>query len=183
MPRQLLLFETPPPPDPGALFDELNALLFGGELSAEVEWSNRLTASAGTCDPVRRRIRLSTRYHERRPEALRITLAHEMLHLVVPDHGPRFRKLGRVIAQKLGTTWEDFRYAERWADLSRYRYVYSCPGCGFELASRKRRRVSCGRCGPQRFDERFRLVLSESRARPGPVLLSRRPVRGDRNNP
>jgi predicted SprT family Zn-dependent metalloprotease len=185
---QLLLFSMsePAPPRPDLptdlheLFRELNDRFFEGRLDARVEWSRRLTSSSGNCRPDDKLIRISVPYHRRRPDALPMTLAHEMCHLLVPGHGPEFRRLALPIARALGVTWREFRYAERWADLSRYRYVYACPSCGLEYPSRKRQRASCGKCNPEAFDERFRLVLTESRARPGPVLLSERPVRSSK---
>ncbi len=167
-------------PDLGKLFDRLNRRFFGGRLRARCEWSTRLTASAGTCFPSRRLIRISLPYHERRPEALPATLAHEMCHLLVPAHGRAFRELAEPIAGALGVSWDDFRYSELWADAKRYRYVYACPRCGTEYPSRKRLRASCGRCRPGRYDEKRRLVLTESRARPGPVLRGERPARDGR---
>ena len=169
--------ESPALPDLDALFSELNARFFAGALAATVEWSNRLRAASGKCNITRRIIRISVRHHLKRPDLLEATLAHEMLHLVVPDHGREFRQIGVHISRTLGVTWEQFRYAENWADMSRFKYVYACPSCHAELASRKRRTASCGRCGGGKFDERFRLTLTESRARPGSVLLGERPVR------
>jgi len=183
--RQLHLFDPAPPPraevpelpDLGRLFEELNARFFDGQLVARCEWSNRLTASAGNCRPKERLIRVSVGYHRRRPDALPVTLAHEMLHLLIPGHGAEFKRAGVPIAEALGTTWKKFRYAEAWADLRRFRYLYACRSCGLEIPSMKRRRGSCGRCGPGGYSEEYRLVLAESRARPGPVLLGERPVR------
>ncbi len=161
------------------LFTELNDRLFGGILSARVEWSARLTATAGTCNPAERLIRLSRPYHERTPALLPVTLAHEMCHLIVPDHGPAFRRLGRVVARALGVDWRVFRYAERWVSLDRYAFLYRCPRCGVETPSTKKLRASCTHCGPNVFDESRRLTLAESRARPGPVLLGERPARSE----
>ena len=184
--RQLQLFDaaplqpTPVPelPDLGRLFEELNARFFDGQLVARCEWSRRLTASAGNCRPKERLIRVSVGYHRRRPDALPVTLAHEMLHLLIPGHGAEFGRAGKPIARALGTTWEKFRYAEAWADLRRFRYLYACRTCGVEIPSTKRRRGSCRSCGPSgEYCEEYRLVLAESRARPGPVLLGMRPVR------
>jgi len=174
----------PPPdveglPDLAVLFSELNDRLFGGLLEARVEWCPRLTVTAGTCDADLARIRLSVPYHRRSPRLVPVTLAHEMCHLIVPDHGPRFRKLGRTVARALGVDWRTFRYAELWIDPDRYRYLYRCPSCGSETPTNKRLRASCGRCGPREYDEARRLVLAESRAKPGPVLLGQRPVRND----
>ncbi len=164
-------------PDLDAMFRDLNERFFEGLLGAKVDWSNRLSAASGKCDVRRRIIRISVKHYTKRPLLLEATLAHEMLHLIVPDHGKEFRRLGIWIAGQLGVPYEEFRYAENWADLRRFKYLYACPSCNAELVSRKRRSVSCGRCGGGRFDERFRMVLTESRARPGPVLLGERPVR------
>jgi len=166
-------------PDLDALFRELNGRFFEGLLTAKLEWSNRLTAASGKCLVTRRIIRISAKHYRKRPRLLEATLAHEMLHLVIPDHGREFRRLGRTMAGELGVSWEDFRYAEHWADMSRFKYLYTCPSCKAELVSRKRRSASCGRCGGGTFDERYRLTLTESRARPGPVLLGERPVRSN----
>jgi predicted SprT family Zn-dependent metalloprotease len=166
-------------PDLAAAFVDLNARFFRGRLEARVEWSNRLTASAGNCRPDQRLIRISAPYHRRRPDVLPVTLAHEMCHLVEPGHGAAFRQLGEPIARALGVGWHAFRYAEVWADLRRYRFLYRCARCTRETLSRKRLRASCGHCGPSRFDESYRLILSESKACPGPVLLGERPARVD----
>jgi len=178
---QLFLFDESPepaePPDLARVFSELNERFFGGRLEARLSWSNRLTSSAGSCRPEQRLIRVSRVYWRRHPESLPVTIAHEMIHLETPNHGPDFRSAGRPIAAALGVTWNEFRYATRWADLTRYRYLYACPRCGLEFPSKKRRRASCGKCNPGGYDERYRLKLSESRARPGPVLLGERPVR------
>ncbi len=164
-------------PDLEWCFIDLNQRYFKGLLDARVEWSNRLTAASGKCNITKRIIRISVRHYQKRPQLLQATMAHEMLHLIIPDHGKDFRLLGTWIAGQLGVTYEEFRYAERWADMTRYRYLYACPACGAELVSKKRRAVSCGRCSGGRFDERFRMALAESRARPGPVLLGERPVK------
>lgn len=164
-------------PDLKEEFDRLNRRFFGGHLAAALSWSNRLVASAGSCNHTRREIRISVPHHRRRPDLLPVTLTHEMCHLVFPDHGPSFRKLGKSLARELGVTWREFRYSEAWADMKRYAYVYACPACGRERPSRKRLRASCGHCGRGGYREEFRLVLTESRARPGPVLLGERPAR------
>ncbi len=181
-PGQLSLFESRSvplePPNLDEIFATLNERFFGGRLRARLEWSNRMQSSAGSCRPEQDLIRISTVYWRRHPDSLPVTLAHEMIHLVTPTHGPEFRRLGEPIAQALQVTWHEFRYATRWADLTRYRYLYACPRCGREFPAKKRHRASCGKCHPGGFDMRFRLVLRESRARPGPVLRGERPVRG-----
>jgi len=194
-PGQLLLFPlsepeprapTPadgePLPDLHALFDELNARFFGGRIAADVIWSRRLTSSAGNCVPREGLIRLSAHYHRRRPGALPLSLAHEMCHMLEPGHGAAFRRIGAPIAAAFGVSWEKFRFCERYVDRSRHRYLYACPRCGFELPSVRSSAYSCMRCGPETYDERFRLALAESRARPGPAFLGERPLRANRES-
>ncbi|MCU0726535.1 MAG: SprT family zinc-dependent metalloprotease [Planctomycetes bacterium] len=163
--------------DAESLFRQLNQRFFGGRLRANIEWSNRLTASAGSCIREDRLIRLSVPYHQKNPRALRITLAHEMCHLLAPRHDEAFRRLAAPIVRALRVSWEEFRYAKHWADVKRYCYVYECPSCGAELPTRKRQRVSCGRCSPREYRPEFRMTIRETRREPGPVLLGKRPVR------
>ena len=173
----------PPPapdgrlPDLSARFAALNARFFEGALAARCVWSERLTASAGSCAPEAGLIKISAPYHRRHPASLDATLAHEMIHLIVPGHGAAFRRMAEPIARALGIPWRELRWAQPYADASRYRWVYACDRCGREMPSRKRRVASCGACGPKAFDERHRLVLVESRKRPGPVLRGERPWR------
>lgn len=56
----------------------------------KIEWSNRLTASAGKCKKKRNLIELSTHYHKKHPEDIKRVLLHEMIHLIVNDHPQEF---------------------------------------------------------------------------------------------
>ncbi|NMA71181.1 MAG: SprT family zinc-dependent metalloprotease, partial [Firmicutes bacterium] len=79
-----------------ALYETYRQAYFDGRLppvsDVTLEWSNRLTASAGLCKPQERIIRLSTHYHRKYPGEVGMTLLHEMIHLLVPGHGPAFRR-------------------------------------------------------------------------------------------
>jgi hypothetical protein len=98
-------------PDLDELFSALNRRFFDSRLAARCEWSGRMKTSAGSCDVEGRLIRVSVPYHVRRPDLLKGTLAHEMCHLLEPNHGPGFRRLAGPVAHALGLDWKTFRYA------------------------------------------------------------------------
>ena len=60
---------------------------------AGVEWSARQKRIWGSCNPGDGRIRVSNRLATLPMWVLDCVLIHEMAHLEVPDHGPRFREL------------------------------------------------------------------------------------------
>lgn len=118
-----------------------------------VEWTTRATASAGLCYPKRRLIRLSVHYHVRHPQDVEATLLHEMIHLIVPGHGPGFHAWMRHIQAAGGRV---FRYAkERAKPAPLPRWVYTCVTCGGQFRYRRRlnqggKRHRCRRCGPEK---------------------------------
>ncbi|NUN50010.1 MAG: SprT-like domain-containing protein [Candidatus Brocadiae bacterium] len=145
-----------PPTLPGE--DELAGLLQalavryypGAAIRFRVEWSRRMSRSAGLCYYRRKVIRLSWRYHAVFPAEIENTLRHELIHAAgILGHGPRFvaeaRRLGcDVHAHPLpGRPW---------------RYVYACPACDQQVRTRRRVDYSCGKCS-RRWDARYRLVL------------------------
>lgn len=90
--------------DLALLFDELNRDLFGGRLPAyTVEFGDMgENLWMGFCDPQRRLIVLFDILREAHPDAIRLTLLHEMAHIErVPDgensHGPAFRRRLRAL--------------------------------------------------------------------------------------
>lgn len=137
-------------PDLTPLYAKLRATYFrapggGSHLpppdAVRVEWSNRLTASAGICYPRVRVIRLSTHYHKKYPDEIESTLLHEMIHLIVPGHGPEFyRWLERIRAA--GGRVE--RYSKERALPKPARWRYTCVRCG-QAALRIRRLANGGR--------------------------------------
>lgn len=106
-----------------------------------VEWSNRLTSSAGICYPRKQVIRLSTHYHQNRPEEIENTLLHEMIHLIVPGHGPAFYHWLHKIRSQGGQV---ARYAKARATDHAPRWRYTCRLCGRQI-ERYRRMANGGR--------------------------------------
>lgn len=112
-----------------------------------IEWSGRLTSSAGICYPKRRIIRLSPHYHVRFPAEIGPTLLHEMIHLIVPGHGPAFHRWLEYIRVQGGTV---HRYAQERAAPARW--VYVCRRCERRYPRQRRlkghgRHHCCRTCG------------------------------------
>ncbi len=51
----------------------------------------RMSTRWGSCNPRARRIWLNVALALRRPDLLEYVVVHELAHLLVPDHGPRFK--------------------------------------------------------------------------------------------
>ena len=62
-------------------------------LPVRVEWSDRQQARWGSCDPADGVIRVSRRLAAFPIWVLDYVLVHELAHLAVADHGPRFQAL------------------------------------------------------------------------------------------
>jgi len=115
-----------------------------------VEWSRRMSRSAGLCYYRRKVIRISWTYHRALPAEIHNTLKHELIHAAgVLGHGPVFRREAR----RLGCDVHAQPMPRR-----PFRYVYACPACGIEVKTRKRVDYSCGKCS-RRWDPRYRLYL------------------------
>lgn len=144
-----------PLPDEAELYrryEDFAARYFDGKLppahEVTIEWSNRLTSSAGRCSGPLKIIRLSTHYHRRFPEEIDVTLLHEMIHLLVPGHGPEFYRWMDHINARGGHVR---RYAKERATPARHRWLYTCAGCGRKHPRRRRlphggRRHRCRGC-------------------------------------
>lgn len=159
-----------------SIWRELNGSYFQNRLQAiEIQWSNRLTASAGLfrsrtgpriswVDPEERRgkgrvIRLSVPLLSGQPfEEIRGTLAHEMIHQWqfdvkkwCPSHGREFRRIMALMnADGLGITiyhtlGEDAQVSEK--------FTWRCAWCGHAYHRQRHtlstKRHRCGLCrGP-----------------------------------
>jgi hypothetical protein len=88
-------------------------------LPTRVEWSDRQQSRWGSCDPDDGVIRVSRRLAAYPIWVLEYVLVHELAHLAVPDHGPRFQELvarypraeravGFLIAKDLAPDEEEF---------------------------------------------------------------------------
>jgi len=60
-------------------------------------WSAKLTHAGANCKPRKKEIRISIPYIKQYPEELDSVLLHEMAHLLVPNHGPQFKRVLRSI--------------------------------------------------------------------------------------
>lgn len=122
-----------------------------------IEWSRRMTSSAGLCRPQTKIIRLSVHYHLKYPDEIDNTLLHEMIHLIVPNHGPMFYAWLKHIQSKGGHV---SRYSKGRATPANYRWRYSCRRCGIHKDTKRRyadggRRYRCGRCKSKLIEQQL----------------------------
>jgi predicted metal-dependent hydrolase len=70
---------------------ELSQRFFGGDAEpVSVRWSDRQQRRWGSCTPAEGTIRLSRRLVGMPTWVIDYVLVHELAHLLVPDHSPRF---------------------------------------------------------------------------------------------
>jgi predicted metal-dependent hydrolase len=74
-----------------------------------IEWSDRQTSRWGSCSPTEGSVRISRRLAAMPGWVLDWVIVHELAHLEVPDHGPRFRQL--VARYRLGERAEGYLIA------------------------------------------------------------------------
>jgi predicted metal-dependent hydrolase len=67
--------------------------LDGKAVPASVRWTSRQQRRWGSCTPTTREIRLSDRLRSMPSWVLESVLVHELAHLLVDGHGPRFQAL------------------------------------------------------------------------------------------
>lgn len=149
------------------LFAQLNNEHFGGEIPTHrIAYNARFSNLAGRITYKPPLIELSPKHFESRPEALRETLLHEMIHGWLfargenPGHTLRFRK--KMAELGLGSIYHELGTAAPRRESAR-RFILRCDRCMLEVL-RKRRPgvpVSCGRCSRKRFDPRYRLRVLE----------------------
>lgn len=74
--------------------EELNRELFGGKLTiAEIRFVTNQSHRYGSCTPATATIRISHRLAEMPTWVLDYVIAHELAHLIEPNHSARFWKL------------------------------------------------------------------------------------------
>ncbi len=149
------------------LFAQLNNECFCGEIpSHRIAYNARFANLAGRITYKPPLIELSPKHFEDRPEALRETLLHEMIHAWLfarganPGHGAQFKK--KMSELGLRSIHHDLGTARPKRESSR-RFILRCDACTMELL-RKRRppaSVSCGRCSRRRYDPRYQLRVFE----------------------
>lgn len=67
--------------------------LDGKAIPVSVEWSSRMSRIWGACTIEDKTIRISDRLRDAPEYALDYLLLHELIHILVPGHGPEFREL------------------------------------------------------------------------------------------
>ncbi|MCP4703371.1 MAG: DUF45 domain-containing protein [candidate division Zixibacteria bacterium] len=139
------------------IFDRLNIKFFNNEIPRlNIKYSKRMLI-AGTYSPRRKEIKIGWKYHLIYKDDIEDTMAHEMIHYFVPNHGRKFKE----IANKFGISLK----AKDHPDLRlACKYLYYCPNCKREYPRRKRLRMaSCGKCTSGRsFDARYKLKLKKN---------------------
>lgn len=67
--------------------------LDGKAIPVSVEWSSRMSRIWGACTIEDKTIRISDRLRDAPEYALDYLLIHELIHILIPGHGPDFREL------------------------------------------------------------------------------------------
>ena len=67
--------------------------LDGKAIPVSVEWSSRMSRIWGACTIEDKKIRISDRLRDAPEYALDYLLIHELIHILIPGHGPDFREL------------------------------------------------------------------------------------------
>ncbi|MDA3026789.1 MAG: M48 family metallopeptidase [Actinomycetota bacterium] len=96
--------------DPRAYFSDDELFKRAQELSAtylfakadpkSVAWSTRLTSTWGICTPLEGEIRITSRLQGMPQYVLDYVLLHELVHLVINDHGKDFESMMRTFEKK-----------------------------------------------------------------------------------
>lgn len=73
--------------------DELADRYLDGVRATSVRWSARMRRRHGSCTPATGEIRIAQRLASAPAYVLDHVLLHELVHLQVPDHSPRFHRL------------------------------------------------------------------------------------------
>jgi predicted SprT family Zn-dependent metalloprotease len=149
------------------LFALLNNEHFGGQIPTHrIAYNARFSNLAGRITYKPPLIELSPKHFENRPEALRETLLHEMIHAWLfargdnPGHTSRFKKKMRELG--LTSIYHTLGSAAPRRESAK-RFILRCDACTMELL-RKRRPpalVSCGRCSRRHYDSRYPLRVFE----------------------
>lgn len=157
-------------PDPATLqlmFAQLNNEFFAGEIPAHrIAYNARFSNVAGRITYKPPLIELSPKHFEARPEALRETLLHEMIHAWLfarglnPGHTAAFKRKMRELG--IDSIYHDMGNAAPRKE-SAVRFILRCDRCRLELLRKRRptRNASCGRCSGRRFDPRYPLRVFE----------------------
>jgi predicted SprT family Zn-dependent metalloprotease len=134
------------------LFAQLNLLHFGGEIPAHrIAYNNRFSNLAGRITYKPPMIELSPKHLVGKPDELRETLLHEMIHAWLyargenPGHTATFKKKMRELGLK--SIYHDLGTA-RPLNESQKRYILRCEKCTMEVLRKKKPSafLVCAKC-------------------------------------
>ena len=149
-------------------YNEYNERYFNNELpeleagKVDIEWSSRMTASAGMmvlrqsyCGKVAdRKIKISTHYAERYPEDVDNVIIHEMIHILHPhdNHNEPFQQKADEINRKAEQLGEAIKITVHASDSAKApKWSYICDSCGRDHTRQRRAKnggtgYRCGKC-------------------------------------
>jgi predicted SprT family Zn-dependent metalloprotease len=134
------------------LFAQFNFRYFDGEIPAfRIAWNARFSNVAGRISYKPPLIELSPKHLRGKPDELRETLLHEMIHAWLyargesPGHTPAFKRKMRELG--LRSIYHDLGSAAP-LNPSTKRYILRCEKCGMELLRRRKppANLLCARC-------------------------------------
>ena len=134
------------------LFAQYNFVHFNGEIpSFRIAYNARFSNVAGRITYKPPLIELSPKHLHGKPDALRDTLLHEMIHAWLqargenPGHTPAFKRKMRELG--LSSIYHDLGSAAP-LNPSTKRYILRCEKCGMEALRRRRppANLLCARC-------------------------------------
>ena len=105
------------------------------------------------------------RIDRKRPRALEVVVAEELIHFRDAIDGDRRRhrkhgydRIAYRVAELTGASLDEIRSALIPSTRRPYKYIYACASCDRHVYRRVRGTWSCGHCAP-RFDHRYVLRL------------------------
>ncbi len=145
------------------IFDEYNRKYFDGKLPKyKLEFSNRFTRKTAYIDYSDKFIRLSSQHLEQFGwDSVSKYLKHEMIHAEMHRRGlnpsrPHGTKFFKAWAEKLDT---HVYYPD--SEKIGYKYIYECPSCKKQVKRRIKGVWSCRKCGGDRFNSKYKLVIKK----------------------
>jgi predicted SprT family Zn-dependent metalloprotease len=124
------------------MFAQFNYAYFDGEIPAhEIAYNNRFSNVAGRITYKPPKIELSPKHLRGKPEQLRETMLHEMIHAWLfarnenPGHTPRFKKKMKELG--LRSIYHDLGTAAP-LNESLKRYILRCEHCRREMLRKRR---------------------------------------------
>jgi len=116
-------------------YHQINEKFFNNKLPIpKIEFSTRMRTTAGKCYPKRKCIRLNIDHYRKDglAEFLK-TFRHECIHLLIPNHGPEFKKYAQQMDVDVYWDSAPTRRSKPW------KYWSICPVCGLGVSKKVKR--------------------------------------------